>query len=164
MATFKTTHPVRLDVTVLLSARGQLVQSLHLLGRQVDDLPVLLDTSWGDRLGENDDTSTDEVAEEDGAWFDVVLFRDLGDGLFLEQRRTGRTERRVGLEEDAGEEEDGVVRAGADRNPEGGKRQRRDLPLFRAVLVQLVLRVVRVEFDLLDRDTYGQCGSSQRCT
>jgi hypothetical protein len=47
-----------------------------------------------------DDISVDEVGQEDGSRFHAVLLGNLQDDLFLHQRRTWRTQRGVGLEDD----------------------------------------------------------------
>jgi hypothetical protein len=48
-----------------------------------------------------DDISVNKVGQEDGSRLHAVLLGDLQDSLFLHQWRAGRSQRRVGLENNA---------------------------------------------------------------
>lgn len=89
-------------------------------------------TLRSDRFGKDDDAPVDLVADTDGSGADLVLLGDLDELLVLEQRSTGRTQGAVSLQEDT---------------------------LVVAVLLQVVLRVVWVELDLVDgRDDFPGLG------
>ncbi len=93
--------PIRLNKPMLFTTRSKLIQSLHLLCRQINDLQVLLDSRRSDGFRKDNDTSTYEVAEENGSRFDGVFGGDFGDNVFFEEWGTGGSEWGVCLEEDA---------------------------------------------------------------
>ncbi len=126
---------------MLLAVSGQLVEGLHLDLAEIDDFQVLLDARWRDRLGQDDDAPANEVGQKDGARLDRVLLGDLGDCLLLEKGGAGGSERRVGLEEDTGD--------GGAGQPWPRDVSNRNLPLLLAERMQIVLRVIRVQLDLI---------------
>ena len=63
-------------------------------------LEVGLDPVRRDRLGQDDDSPCGLPRDQDLGWCDIVRFGDRLDDLVLHLRGAGRTERRVGLDED----------------------------------------------------------------
>lgn len=83
-----------------LLCKGTLLELVNFLGREVDKLKVVLDTSGGNRLGERVATTSDLPRDENVGTLNAVLLGNLVDNAERSLAGTGGTKRRVSLGQD----------------------------------------------------------------